>query len=926
MALNASGPISLGGSTSGESIALELGLGATAQISLNDSAVRTLAGKASGDIIMPTDFYAKLLASVTSDVTTVSEGGTVTFTLNAPGYTTVYWTILPVTGTVDASDFTAGNINGSVALTSGSGTLALAIKADVTTEGSETFKLEMRKDSITGAVLTTSGTITISDTSTAPGYTVIPGVSSVNEGGSVSWVVTTTNITDGTTLYWVNTGTASGADFSDGQNSGSFTVTGNTATISRTLTNDSTTEGSETIILEIKTGSISGTTVATSSTVTVADTSINPGYSISPGASSVNEGGSVSWTVTTTNVADGTTLYWTNSGTTTGSDFSDGQNSGSFTVTSNTGTISRTLTNDAATEGSETIVMQVRTGSTAGTIQATSSSVTVADTSLTAGYAFTTTPTSINEGASGSFTVTTTNFPSGTLYWTINTNAGDFGTSSGSFTISGSTGTFSVAPTADVTTEGAETFTVSIRTGSTSGPVVATSSSVTINDTSLSKGASITTPGSINEGASGTFSVTTTSITSGTTLYWNIIHGTTAAADFSAVSGSFVTSGTSGSFSVTCTADMTTEGAQTFTVEVREGSAGGNLLGTSGSVTINDTSVTRTATFSAPATSINEGITQSYTVSLAGVTTGTTLYWTIAHGTTAAADFSAVSGSFVTSGTTGSFSITTVADKATEGNQTFTLQVRVDSTAGTVIGTSATITLLDTSTVTGQFIVGALSLNAQTTGTWTVPAGVTSVSVVCIGGGGGGVYFGTNGTSGGGGGGGGGGTTYRNAIAVTAGEVLSYAVGGGGSKKATSSTGNGGFATTFSRGATVLVGSSGGSGGNGALVASPYGGGAGGSVNSTGSTGYGTGGSGTAGSSTTGGNGGNGAPYSGTGTAGGNVGASALGTSPGGGTLYGVGGKGGTASTTATDGGAGALRVMWNGTYRQYPATGVADQ
>lgn len=59
MALNASGPISLGGSTTGQSIALELGLSATGQISLNDAAVRTLAQVASGAIVMPTNFWGK---------------------------------------------------------------------------------------------------------------------------------------------------------------------------------------------------------------------------------------------------------------------------------------------------------------------------------------------------------------------------------------------------------------------------------------------------------------------------------------------------------------------------------------------------------------------------------------------------------------------------------------------------------------------------------------------------------------------------------------------------------------------------------------------------------------------------------------------------------------------------------------------------
>ena len=59
MALNGSGPISLAGSTAGQSIALELGRSATTLTSLNEAAVRTLAGVPSGAIIMPTNFYGK---------------------------------------------------------------------------------------------------------------------------------------------------------------------------------------------------------------------------------------------------------------------------------------------------------------------------------------------------------------------------------------------------------------------------------------------------------------------------------------------------------------------------------------------------------------------------------------------------------------------------------------------------------------------------------------------------------------------------------------------------------------------------------------------------------------------------------------------------------------------------------------------------
>jgi hypothetical protein len=50
VALNATGPISLAGTTSGQSIALELGRSGTAQISLNDTDVRSLLGITSGSI------------------------------------------------------------------------------------------------------------------------------------------------------------------------------------------------------------------------------------------------------------------------------------------------------------------------------------------------------------------------------------------------------------------------------------------------------------------------------------------------------------------------------------------------------------------------------------------------------------------------------------------------------------------------------------------------------------------------------------------------------------------------------------------------------------------------------------------------------------------------------------------------------------
>ena len=121
--------------------------------------------------------------------------------------------------------------------------------------------------------------------------------------------------------------------------------------------------------------------------VTINDTSLTPStYSITPNIQTVNENGEVVFSVTTTNVANNTTLYWTTkqiSGTINGSDFSDNVLIGTVIINNNTGSISRTVSDDFTTEGQEQFAIDLRTGSSTGTIVATSSTVTINDTSLT---------------------------------------------------------------------------------------------------------------------------------------------------------------------------------------------------------------------------------------------------------------------------------------------------------------------------------------------------------------------------------------------------------------------------------------------------------------------------------------------------------------------------------------------------------------
>lgn len=328
---------------------------------------------------------------ITPNITSVNEGSSVTFTintLNVPDGTVLYWTTKPIDGNIVSSDFTDGNLSGSFTINNGTATIIRTLTADLLEEGQESFALEIRTDSTSGTVRATSETIIVNDTS-VPTYSIVPNITSVNEGGSVTFTVTTTGVANGTTLFWNTqavTGLITAGDFTDNAVSGTVTINNGTGTIVRGIRADNITEGTESFRLQLRTGSTSGVLRATSADVTINDTSMTPSYAVTPSVTSVNEGGSVTFTVTTTNVPNGTTLFWTTdpiSGTININDFTDLTLSGSFTINNNTASIVRGIRADFNTEGTESFRLRIHTDSTAGTVRATSSIVTINDTSLT---------------------------------------------------------------------------------------------------------------------------------------------------------------------------------------------------------------------------------------------------------------------------------------------------------------------------------------------------------------------------------------------------------------------------------------------------------------------------------------------------------------------------------------------------------------
>lgn len=238
--------------------------------------------------------------SVSQSTTNVQEitSNTVQFTITTSSVhdgTTLYYTISPVTGTVNASDFTDSTTSGSIIINSSIATVTKTIRQDFTTEGNEAFIFNLRLNSTSGPIVANSAQITIADTSQTPTFSVTANTSSVNEGASVLFTITATNVTPGTVLYWTDDGTSEPEDFSDNLTSGNVTLSGTlastSATVTRTLLNDSFTDGSETIVLNVRIDSTSGTIVATA-TVTINDTSLTPRGSVS-----FTTPGTYNWTV-----------------------------------------------------------------------------------------------------------------------------------------------------------------------------------------------------------------------------------------------------------------------------------------------------------------------------------------------------------------------------------------------------------------------------------------------------------------------------------------------------------------------------------------------------------------------------------------------------------------------------------------------------
>jgi uncharacterized membrane protein len=671
----------------------------------------------------------------------LTEGQSTTCTLTSNQYnSTLYWTVVDISASgTNATDFLSGSLTGTVVTdSSGSGTLPIfTTNTDATVETTEQWAIEIRKTSLSGTLLHTTSTVSVYNAAVplAPDF-VNSGFSSytLTEGQSTTCTLTSNLLS--TTLYWkvvdISASGTNATDFLSGSLTGTVTTNSSGGAILPTFTTntDATVETTEQWAIEIRKTSLSGTLLHTTSTISVLDgvTAVPDFINSSFNSYTLTEGQSTTCTLTSNMLS--TTLYWKvvdkGTGGTNATDFLSGSLTGTVTTNSSgSGTLPIFTTNsDTTVEGTEKFAIEIYKTSLSGTLLHTTTNISVLE-------GVTAVPDFVNSGFS-SYTLTegqsttctlTSNMLSTTLYWKVvdkgtgGTNATDF--LSGSLTGTVTTNALGNASlpvfttNTDATVEGTEKFAIEIYKTSLSGTLLHTTTNISVLDgvtvvpDFVNSGFSSYT---LTEGQSTTCTLTSNLLS--TTLYWKVVDkgtGGTNATDF--LSGSLtgtVTTNSSGGAIIsppfTTNTDATIEGTELWAIEIYKTSLSGTLLHTTATVSLYDNSVVDSVSSSFTSPVLTEG--QSTTCTLTSNMLSTTLYWKVVDkgtGGTNATDF--LSGSLtgtVTTNALGNASLpvfTTNSDATIEGTELWAIEIYKTSLSGTLLHTTASVTVRDNSVV-----------------------------------------------------------------------------------------------------------------------------------------------------------------------------------------------------------------------------------
>ena len=664
---------------------------------------------------------------VTVNDANADEGNTMTFTVTLSEAVQGGLTVTPgyTNGTAANGDYTKNTSAISFSGTKGEQkTFTVSTKEDDVVESNETFAVGLTVSKApSGVTSTDTGTGTINNDD---GATVTVNNASASEGDGITFTITLgANVQDGLTVTpGYTNGTAASTDYTANTSAVSFTGTkGETQTFTVSTTEDGVFEADETFTVSL-TVSKSGINATDTGTGTInnddsAEVTIND--------DSENEGGDLSFTVSLDNdVQGGLTVSLQYGGTALGgTDYTAHVKPLDFSGTKGeTKSFTVSTIEDEIVEGNESITIALSvskappgvtsTDTGTGTIEdddtatvsiggssggaagklALSSTIDVAGASAAEGEALTFTVT-LDKAVVGGCSVTP-------VYTNVTAAANDYVENVGEIAFSGTAGeqkTFTVSTTQDAVVEHDETFEVGVTVSGTTLDVVAPggatgtienddSAEVTVDDARADEGDDLTFTVSLDN-----------AVQDGLTVTPGYANGTADASDYAANTSALRFRGWAGetkTITVATVEDAMIENDEAFTLSLAVSNApDGITYSDTGAGTIdNDDGATVTINNA----SASEGESLAFTVSLGGaVQGGLTVTPVYTDGTAEAGDdYTAETSPIAFNGTAGetrTLTVATAQDTSFEGDETFTVGLKVsksglfatDTGAGTIV-------------------------------------------------------------------------------------------------------------------------------------------------------------------------------------------------------------------------------------------------
>lgn len=315
--------------------------------------------------------------TVVPSKTVMAEGDVVRVNVTATNFfdpVTIYWTVRHISS--NSADFSA--VSGSFVITAGNGHFDVQTVYHTANESDKTFFVDLRLQSgTTSAVIASTPALTLQNVLYYdPVYSVTTSTTQYNSAvtRTIALDVTTAHTSDAT-YTWKLTALSGAGNVCYVAVMDSVTTVGNVATVNIGLKDAILNYATSSFKLEL----LSGTThLAYSPDITV----VSPTYSVNSLVTSQSEGLSWPLSIVTTALPTGTTLYWTIAlGTATANQFVALSGSVVSTGDSTSVSIDTVLNKLKGSDG--TFTVSIRTGSSTGSVVATTGLLTIRDVYIT---------------------------------------------------------------------------------------------------------------------------------------------------------------------------------------------------------------------------------------------------------------------------------------------------------------------------------------------------------------------------------------------------------------------------------------------------------------------------------------------------------------------------------------------------------------